>query len=428
MPLDLGVDSEHVVQERGREHGLGRTVGDEGAAGEHPQAVGEAGGPAEIVEGRDDGLARLGERPEAGEQVELVAHVEVGRRLVEEQERGVLCEGLRQRDPLLLAARQLRDRAPGEVGHVDGRQRGIDAGAVVRPQAFGPAEVGRAAQGDDLLGGEVDRQLGLLAHQGDLAGALPSGPVADRPAAQGQPPGVGDQPGDGAQQRRLARPVRADEGDPLALADGEREPGQHRASAQRDAEGVGGEHVGHGGQGRGVGGEHHGPLMLRPLLLLPTLLLLAACDSTSATEQRLFEDAALLTPVAGITETDAMATVLRTDASDWRIGPAFLNRVEVSQLPYPNPVRLGQAVNFLVYSQGVPGGLRLYVLELRNGVVDLVPVNDPNAFEPGAAQSGFYPFSVSARQIALGGAGLYRVVLLDGSQNVVTYGDLDIRN
>ena len=167
--------------------------------------------------------------------------------------------------------------------------------------------------------------------------------------------------------------------------------------------------------------------MLRPLLLLPPLLLLAACDTTSATEQRLFEDAALLTPVAGITETDATGQVLSTDASDWRIGPAFLNRVSLLQLPNPNPVRLGQAVNFLV-TQGVPGGLRLYVLELRNGVVDLVPVNDPNAFEPGAAQSGFYPFSVSARQIALGGAGLYRVVLLDGSQNVVTYGDLDIRN
>ena len=168
--------------------------------------------------------------------------------------------------------------------------------------------------------------------------------------------------------------------------------------------------------------------MLRPLLLLPPLLLLAACDTTSATEQRLFEDAALLTPVAGITETDATGQVLSTDASDWRIGPAFLNRVSLLQLPNPNPVRLGQAVNFLVDTQGVPGGLRLYMLELRNGVVDLVPVNDPNAFEPGAAQSGFYPFSVSARQIALGGAGLYRVVLLDGSQNVVTYGDLDIRN
>ena len=161
-----------------------------------------------------------------------MAHVEVGRRLVEQEQRGVLREGLRQRDPLLLAARQLRDRAAREAGHVDGRQRGVDAGAVVRPQALGPAEVGRAAEGDDLLGGEVDGQLGLLAHQGELAGALPSGPVAHRPAAQGQPPGVGNQTGDGAQERRLSRAVGADERDPLALADSERDPGQHRAPAQ----------------------------------------------------------------------------------------------------------------------------------------------------------------------------------------------------
>lgn len=167
--------------------------------------------------------------------------------------------------------------------------------------------------------------------------------------------------------------------------------------------------------------------MLRLLAVLPALLLLAACDSTSSAEQRLFEDEALLTPVVGITETDASATVLSRDPADWRIGPAFRNRVSLLELPNPNPVRLGQAVRFLVDTQGVLGGLRLYVRQERSGTVDLVPIADPNAYEPGAAQSGFYPFAVSVRQIALGGAGLYRVVLLDGSQNVVTYGDLDVR-
>jgi hypothetical protein len=167
--------------------------------------------------------------------------------------------------------------------------------------------------------------------------------------------------------------------------------------------------------------------MLRLPAALLALLLLAACDSTSSTEQRLFDDEALLTPVAGITETDANATVLSRDPADWRIGPAFVNRVSLLELPNPNPVRLGQAIGFLVDSQGVAGGLRLYVLEERSGTVDLVPIQDPNAYEPAAAQSGFYPFTISVRQIALGGAGLYRIVLLDGSQNVVTYGDLDIR-
>ncbi|WP_420454817.1 hypothetical protein [Rubrivirga sp.] len=169
--------------------------------------------------------------------------------------------------------------------------------------------------------------------------------------------------------------------------------------------------------------------MLRPLLLVAAVLSVAACDGTSAGPQRVFEDEALFTPVAGITETDERATVLSRDPADWRIGPAYLNRVSLLELPSPNPVRRGQAVSFLVDTQGVPGGLRLYVLaEDRAGAVDLVPVADPNAVEPAAAQAGFYPFSVSASQIALGGPGLYRVLLLDGAQGVVTYGDLDIRD
>ncbi len=169
--------------------------------------------------------------------------------------------------------------------------------------------------------------------------------------------------------------------------------------------------------------------MLRPLLLATVVLNLAACDGTSAGAQRVFEDEALFTPVAGITETDEEANRLSTDPADWRIGPDYINRVTLLELPSPNPSRLGQAVGFLVDTQGVPGGLRLYVLaEDRAGAVDLVPVADPNASKPQASQAGFYPFSISTSQIARGGPGLYRVVLLDGTQGVVTYGDLEITN
>ena len=161
------------------------------------------------------------------------------------------------------------------------------------------------------------------------------------------------------------------------------------------------------------------------------LLFLAACDGSSAGEQQLFEDEALLTPVQGITETDAQATVTARDPSDWRIGPAYLNEASLLQLPSPNPVRFGDAIGFLVdLAQGLPGGLRLYVLaeDPVTRAVDLIPIADPNAYQPQATQTGFYSFSISARQIAYGGAGLYRVVLLDGRQGIVTYGDIEVRN
>ena len=103
-PFDLGVDAEGAAEEGGREDVGGRAVGGEGPAGQHPEAVGEGGGAIEVVERRDDGSPRGRQRVEAVEEVELVADVEVGRRLVEQEEGGVLGEGLGERHPLLLAA------------------------------------------------------------------------------------------------------------------------------------------------------------------------------------------------------------------------------------------------------------------------------------------------------------------------------------
>ena len=169
--------------------------------------------------------------------------------------------------------------------------------------------------------------------------------------------------------------------------------------------------------------------MLRQLSVLAASLLLAACDSNQAAEQQLFEDEALFSAISGITETEAAPySVGASDPSDWRIGPAYVNRASLLQLPAPNPVALGDALSFLVDTQGLPGGLRLYVLQEDpvTGNVDLVPIPDPNAYQPEAAQAGFYPFSISARQIAFGGVGLYRLVLLDGSSGVVTFGDVEV--
>ena len=166
--------------------------------------------------------------------------------------------------------------------------------------------------------------------------------------------------------------------------------------------------------------------MLR-LLLVALPLVALACDSGAADGQRLFEDDALLSPVAGITRTDASATVLSRDSSDWRIGPAYLSRVRFLELPSPNPVARGAAVSFLIDTEGVPGGLELVALARSGGTVDFVPILDPGARRSDATASGFYAFSVSANQIDVdGGGGLTRVVLLDGRGGVVSYGDIQV--
>ena len=170
--------------------------------------------------------------------------------------------------------------------------------------------------------------------------------------------------------------------------------------------------------------------MLRPLAPLVALLLVAGCDGTAREEQLLFEDQAILSAISGITETADDATVVSRDPSDWRIGPAYLNRVSFLELPNPNPVAFGEALRFLVDTQGVPGGLRLYVLQEDpvTNALDVVPIRGEGASRPDAAASGFYTFTVSARQIAPGGPGLYRVLLLDGGQGVVSYGDVQVTN
>ena len=78
--------------------------------------VGVAGGQVEVVQHHDD--RRAAAPVEVGEQVEhveLVAHVEERRRLVQQQDVGLL--GQRHRDPhaLALAAGELVDRPVGQV-------------------------------------------------------------------------------------------------------------------------------------------------------------------------------------------------------------------------------------------------------------------------------------------------------------------------
>ncbi|MEM0962953.1 MAG: hypothetical protein AAGK21_10520 [Bacteroidota bacterium] len=176
-----------------------------------------------------------------------------------------------------------------------------------------------------------------------------------------------------------------------------------------------------------VAGGMNAPALCRTLLALPLVVL--GCDSGTAESQRLFEDQALLAPAAGITEISPTGTVVSSDPDDWRTAPLFIGIAQILDLPTPNPVEVGDAVSFLVDTQGVAGGMALFVrlIDPATGAADLRRVRDPGATRGDATTPGFYTFSVSAGQIALSGPGLYRVVLLDGRQNVISYGDIEVR-
>ncbi len=103
-----------------REDVVRRTLGDDPVRlGEHHAAVGEHGQRLEIVRREHDGLAGVVELDDQLHQPLLGAGIECGRRLVEQQHFGIHREHRRDRDPLLLAARELVRRAIGQVGDTE---------------------------------------------------------------------------------------------------------------------------------------------------------------------------------------------------------------------------------------------------------------------------------------------------------------------
>lgn len=163
---------------------------------------------------------------------------------------------------------------------------------------------------------------------------------------------------------------------------------------------------------------------LRAALALLTALALPACDSAGGEDQQRFEDAALLTVPSGFTRTDEAGAVVEADASDWQVGPAFGARVRVLQVPFPNPAGADDVVSFTVDVDGLQGGLALYRLR-ADGVFE--PFGTPETAYPDASRPGFYTFRFfGSEATAAGVPGLYRLLLLNGRDRVVTYGDVRI--
>ncbi len=156
------------------------------------------------------------------------------------------------------------------------------------------------------------------------------------------------------------------------------------------------------------------------LILILNLLVLSGCNQNS--DQRDFEQQAFSVP-SGITETDQEGVVIGTpDPDDWRIAPFFQGDIELILSPYPNPVlsngdlRIEIQVNFLERISGID--IRVYRLSSFYRIDDRPQVS-----------TGITPFTIGANIIAGGNPnpqGIYRIIILDENENVITYGDVEI--
>ena len=185
------------------------------ALGDDADAVGHLLGLFQIMGGQDDRHALAAQIAHDLPHLAAQGHVDAGGRFVQKQHLGLVRQRLGDQHAALHAARQL---TRGGVALVPQRQRPQDAFDIglVRGHAVQPA--GEADAVDDLF---ERLQRDLLGDQADqLARGAPVG--ADVvPAHADRATGRHHQPADDRDQRRLARPVGAQEGNDLSLVDGQ---------------------------------------------------------------------------------------------------------------------------------------------------------------------------------------------------------------
>ena len=157
--------------------------------------------------------------------------IELGRRLVEQQELRAKRERGRERDALQLASGQLGRLPAGQVLGADERQRFVDPRPDLRRLGTEILE----PEGDLVRdSGHHDLILRVLEDRRHRAGEQPGSGLAgveardDDGARERAAVKVRHEPGKRAEQARLARARRTEQGDVFALGNGQRDVAQHR--------------------------------------------------------------------------------------------------------------------------------------------------------------------------------------------------------
>lgn len=146
-----------------------------------------------------------------------------------------------------------------------------------------------------------------------------------------------------------------------------------------------------------------------------------ACSQSDA--QREFENQAFSFP-ENITETTRTGPVEggTTDPDDWRIGPDFRGLIDVQRPAYPNPVILEDILFIeLDLFENTVSGLKVFVFRdpMQQQLVD--EINRVNTFE-----TLNIPPSLFANSGGVGQSSLYRILITDERENVITYGDVEV--
>jgi len=150
---------------------------------------------------------------------------------------------------------------------------------------------------------------------------------------------------------------------------------------------------------------------------------LTACSQSG--DQREFEQQAIQMP-EGYTQTNGRGDIVNDniDPDDWRVAPFFQGIVQVDPA-FPNPVLSNDRVTLRIFITGVDAVSGIRVFSLYN----------INQFRPlyedmrSPIPTGLLSISLNPLEIAQtpeNPQGLYRIIVEDGSRNIITYGDIKI--
>ena len=167
-----------------------RLGGDMGAVAQHRHPVGQREDLRQLVGDIGDADAALAQAPDHLQQPARIRIRQCGRRLVHDDQLGVLRQGLGDLDPLAVRHREAADDGIDvEIMAVEGIEQGASAGPHGGPVHAAPAGARRMADIDVLRHAQLGEQQQFLIDRGDalgrrLAGRGKPAPACPRPASR----------------------------------------------------------------------------------------------------------------------------------------------------------------------------------------------------------------------------------------------------
>ncbi|HEX6981948.1 MAG TPA: hypothetical protein VF181_04235 [Balneolaceae bacterium] len=162
-------------------------------------------------------------------------------------------------------------------------------------------------------------------------------------------------------------------------------------------------------------------------IILLAGILLAGCSKSD--DQRRFEDQALVAPQR-ITEMTANGRAIadKEDPDDWRISPMYRGLIDIETPAYPNPVALNSNLRIDLYITGLEtiSTLDVYAFELPGRIYGPVDILE------NLSSTTLVTINLNAAIVANSSAGsqasgIYRILIYDGRQNLISYGDVRLQ-